>query len=75
MRTLGTYLGAYTITPFDKDITVECYGTINPSQKQTLEQEGLSAHVEVEVVMHGEIDISDYISSDIWDELETKING
>jgi len=66
---LGTYLGNYVICPNSKDITVECYGTVYPSQRQTLEQEGFNSHVEIETVIHDGTEITDYLWDWILDDL------
>jgi hypothetical protein len=69
------YLGSYTICPNRNDIEVDCYGTRNPAQRETLEQEGFSSHNELEVVKHCEIDITDYITDGIFDFLSDKLNA
>lgn len=68
------YLGNYRICPNTKDINVECFGTIYPSQRETLYQEGLSGYVEVEVVKHNDIDITDYLWDWILDDLTKRCN-
>ncbi len=68
------FLGEYEITPFDKTITVQCFGIFHPKQRETLEQEGLQNYAELEKVIFDDVDISDVLTSDIWDELETLIN-
>jgi hypothetical protein len=74
------YLGNYKITPNDKEIEVDCYGTIQPEEKQTLENSGCGRYVELlrvttEVSNFQVVDITDYLSSDIWDELEFNTNN
>ena len=69
-----TYLGTYRICPNTKDIDVECYGTHYPAQRQTLEQEGFNSYVEVEIVKHNDIDITDYLWDSILDDLTKRCN-
>jgi len=69
------YLGTYKICPNYKDIEVECYGTSYPYEAQTLEHQGCPKHAEIEQVKHGDIDITDYLSDNILDELNVKVNS
>lgn len=71
---LGTFLGMHKISPNSKEIEVECYGTHSPYQRQTLEQEGLSEHNELETVICDGTDITDYLSDDLFDLLYHKVN-
>lgn len=82
MKTELTYLGTYNITPNSVLLSVECYGIIEREQKQTLEQQGVIKWVSLEKVTvnyidnapENDIDITDYLSLDILDELQNKIN-
>lgn len=76
------YLGTFTITPSTIDVEVNCYGIIQPEEKETLEHKGSAEYSELIKVTTEiwtdepvTIDISNYISPDIWDELEFKINN
>ena len=68
------YLGTYTICPNNADIEVQCYGFIEPAQRETLEQEGLSEYANLESVKHGDIEIIDYIPQSELNKLQTLIN-
>ncbi|MEO6522216.1 MAG: hypothetical protein ABIN91_11095 [Mucilaginibacter sp.] len=68
------YLGTYTICPNNNDIEVDCYGTHEPAQRETLEQEGITSHNILEAVKHCEIDITDYIPNGVFDLLSDKVN-
>lgn len=72
---LGTYLGTYTICPNTKDIEVECYGTSYPAQRETLEQEGFNAYVELETVLHDGNEITDYLSDNDLKKLSEECNS
>lgn len=68
------YLGKFTICPNVTDIEVECFGTVYPSQRETLEQEGFNSYVEVEKFEHNGVDITDYLSDNDIDKLTAKCN-
>ena len=63
------YLGKYIICPNTRDIEVECFGIVYPSQRETREQEGFNSYVEIEVVKHNDIEITDYLWDWILDDL------
>ena len=69
-----TYLGIYTICPNSADIEVECYGFVEPAQRETLEQEGLSEYANLESIKHGGVEIIDYISQSELNKLQNLIN-
>lgn len=68
------YLGTYKITPNSKEIEVCCYGTVEPAQRETLEQEGLSKYAILEQVECDGNIITDYLSDNLIDYLQAKIN-
>lgn len=69
-----TFLGTHKITPAHTEIEVECFGETQPAERQTLEHSGCGKYAELIKVTHNDIDISDYLCSDVWDELEYSIN-
>jgi hypothetical protein len=68
------YLGTYRIRPNINEIEVDCYGIIITAQSYGLEQQGFSSHCELEKVEDSGIDITDYLSSGLFDYLNDKIN-
>lgn len=71
---MKNYLGTYTICPNSTDIEVECFGFVEPAQRETLEQEGFPAYANLESVKHGDIEIIDYIPQSEFNKLQTLIN-
>jgi len=69
------FLGTYKFTPNLDEIEVDCYGTIEPAQKQTLEQEGLSGAIILESVIHNDTEIIMYLSENLLDLLNEKIKN
>ena len=72
--TQGTYLGSYKIRPNSVEIEVDCYGEVNPAQRQTLEQEGIPAHVILERVEQDGFDITDFLCDDDLEKLDKLCN-
>jgi hypothetical protein len=70
----GEFLGEYTITPNTVSISVDCYGTVDPAQHETLEQDGFGEHATVERVEHNGYDITDYLSDDVLHWLNEQAN-
>lgn len=68
------YLGTYKICPNTKEIDVDCWGTCNPAQNQTLEQEGFIGYNDLEKVTDGDLDITDYLHDSIFSNLLELVN-
>jgi hypothetical protein len=68
------FLGTYKITLNTQDIEVDCWGACHKKQVETLEQEGIPAYNELERVKHADVDITDYLSDDLFGKLSEMVN-